>query len=175
MTKKLLSTISKVLIFSLTLVFACENSKRNEESHPIQGVWQISKITWQRTDSISVNSKPQPSLYMFTKKYYSTVWIPTDEPRQSFSKAFEPTTEELQDAFNSIVVNTGTYIITDSTLTIKPVVARMPGFAGGYARYEYEIKNDTLQLVMVDEYSKDGIQAPWVSRVRFLLKLYRVE
>jgi hypothetical protein len=175
MTKNLLSTISKALILSFTLVFACQNSKRNEESHPIHGAWQISEITWQRTDSISVNSNPQPSLYMFTKKYYSIVWIPTDEPRQPFSKPFEPTTEELQDAFNSIVVNTGTYIITDSALTIKPVIARMPGFAGGYARYEYEIKNDTLLLVMVDEYSRDGIQAPWVSKVRFSLKLYRLE
>jgi hypothetical protein len=47
---------------------------------------------------------------------------------------------------------------------------------GGTLLYEYSVVGDTLNLTSLDEYSFDGIQAPWAasgSRVR--LSLTRVE
>lgn len=41
--------------------------------------------------------------------------------------------------------------------------------------YRYAIDGDMLSLEVLDEYSHDGVQAPWILRQRLALKLRRVE
>ena len=63
------------------------------------------------------------------------------------------------------MVNSGTYELAgDSLITLRPVVSRVPGFmGGGTLLYEFRVVGDTLNLTSLDEYSFDGIQAPWAA------------
>ncbi|MDP9203695.1 MAG: lipocalin-like domain-containing protein [Gemmatimonadota bacterium] len=127
----------------------------------------------------SNNASPQPSLFIFTRHHYSQMWIRGTQPRALF-KAEEPTDEEKIPAFDSFVANTGTYEVMGTTLTIRPIVARYPNFmAGGFDKYQFRIKGNTLWLTekSTAQTSRIGSQivpssAP-VSETR--LKLVRVQ
>ncbi len=122
-----------------------------------------------------VNANPQPGLFVFTRGHYSMVWMPWEDPLNDFAETWKPTDEEKLHSWNSIVVNTGTYSISDSTLTTWPMVAKTPEFIGGESVYTYRVEGDTLWLEMFDTYSHDGIQDPGIGRFTMPLKLVRVE
>jgi hypothetical protein len=141
----------------------------------MEGVWQITEITTVNRDGKTRNSEPQPGLFIFTRSYYSAVWTPSTGPRPPYADRWRPTDEEKVKAYDSIVVNTGTYELTETELITRPIIARVPGFGGGTATYKYKLDGDDLFLEMVEEYSGDGIRATWLDRTRFPLKLVRVE
>lgn len=86
-----------------------------------------------------------------------------------------PTDEEKIARFNSLIVNAGSYSIEGSTLTAHPVVARMPDFVGGKLICDIRVDKDTMWLKFVDEYSFDGVQAPWVKDGGLTLILERID
>ncbi len=145
---------------------------------PVEGVWRVVEIVVTGADA-SNNASPQPSLFIFTRHHYSQMWIRGTQPRALF-KAEEPTDEEKIPAFDSFVANTGTYEVMGTTLTIRPIVARYPNFmAGGFDKYQFRIKGNTLWLTekSTAQTSRIGSQivpssAP-VSETR--LKLVRVQ
>lgn len=138
----------------------------------VQGVWRVSGI--ERDSDQEPNHNPHPSLIIFTEGHYSMVWMPTDEAMRAFAKRWSPTDEEKIKRFSEVVVNAGTYEIEGSQMKTFPLVARDPEFVGGYVVYEYNWSEGNLVLTMVDEYSFDGVQHPWVKRGRIHLTLSRV-
>lgn len=141
----------------------------------IEGVWRVAEIRFSRPDTVIVISEPQPGLFIFAKSHYSSSWVPQAAARKSFAKQFEPTREELAEACDALVINSGTYEFSDSRLTVRPLVTRMPEFSGGRMIYRVVLEPDVLWLEVLDEYSRDEIRAPWLSRQRLALKLRRVE
>ena len=85
---------------------------------------------------------------------------------------FVPTPEEMVAQYESIIVNTGTYEITGSTVTFRPVIAKSPGFVGGQATAELQITGDALTLTFQSIVSADGTSPPRVERS---MTLRRVE
>lgn len=77
-------------------------------------------------------------------------------------------------AYNSIDVNSGTYELTDSTLTTLPLVSRVPAFSGGKAIYALRIESDNLYLTMKEEYSKKGEWARWLDDWNYTVKLEKI-
>jgi hypothetical protein len=76
------------------------------------------------------------------------------------------------------VVNSGVYTVdNDSLMTLHPVVSRVPEFMdGGRLLSGNQAVGDTLWLTSIDEYSFDGVQAPWAEAGnRVALKLVRRE
>lgn len=140
---------------------ACEQPAARDPAG-VAGVWQIKEIV-SKDGSGPATQKPLPSLVIFTPRHYSMVWALGTESRRAFAERWNPTDAEKIERYNSFVVNSGTYEITDSTLTAHPIVARVPEFMGGTLVCEYRVEEDTLWLTMVDEYSYDGVQAPWVT------------
>ena len=162
----------------LLTLFATLLSAQSAAKKPIEGVWKVTEIVITGAGASNVAS-PQPSLFIFTQRHYSQTWVQGSQPRTLF-KAEEPTNEEKIPAFDSFVANTGTYEITGSTLTIKPIVARYPNFmAGGSDKYQFRIEGNTLSLTekTTDQTSRIGNRvtpsAAPVSETR--LKLVRVE
>ena len=74
--------------------------------------------------------KPFPNLIIFTRKYYSMIWIFGPEAKRPFAKRWSPTDAEKIQRFDSLVVNAGTYAVEGSTLIARPLVARIPDFMG---------------------------------------------
>ena len=126
----------------------------------IQGVWKVSKI--EREYSSEINTSPQPSQIIFTNSHYSIVWMPVDRGMRAFDTRWEPTDEEKLQRYGEIVVNTGTFLLNGSRLRIRPIVARVPEFMGGYIDYEIHWSGENLVLTFMDEITFDGVRAPWV-------------
>jgi hypothetical protein len=141
--------------------FACDRPVARD-TDGIVGVWQIKGIASQDANEPFADATPS-SIFIFTPRYYSMVWVLSEKPRRAFAERWKPTDEEKIDRYDSFVVNSGTYEIEGSKLTVHPIVARVPEFTGGRLLCEYRVEKDTLQLTFVDECSYDGVQAPWVA------------
>ena len=81
--------------------------------------------------------QPQPGQFISTQSRYSAVWVPQAEPRAVSAKRWEPTAEEKIAHFESVVANSGAYDVSGSRVTLRPIVAKMPEFAGGHLTYEF--------------------------------------
>ena len=74
--------------------------------------------------------------------------------------------------YESIIVNTGTYETSGSTVTFRPILAKSPGFVGGSSTATFTVEGNTLTLEWLTVESSDGVSAPDVAG---LLTLQRVE
>ena len=116
----------------------------------LKGVWEVQERTEIVGDESITMSDPQPSLYLFTDRYYAIMFIPGTEPRPDLmvvqQQLRQASGEDLVAAFNTFVANAGTYEVSDSRLTRNIVVARIPGAMGVTADWEYEVIGDTLVI-----------------------------
>ena len=99
-------------------------------------------------------------LYIFAEGYYSAVFAPGAEPRVPSATPFQPTTEEMMAQYQSIIINTRTYEISGSTVTLRPIIARSPAFVGGQQTSEFRIEGNTLTLTETTVVAADGTPAP---------------
>jgi len=97
----------------------------------------------------------------------------SSQPRELFSGdepivgSSEPTDAEKLAAYDSFIANSGTYEVSGSTLTTRPIVAKNPNFmSGGSVTYTYEIEGDTLRLTLT---------LPWAPENETRYTLVRLE
>jgi hypothetical protein len=57
-----------------------------------------------------------------------------------------PTDAEKVAAFNSFIANSGTYVVSDSTIEMRMVVAKTPNVMGQTQTYLYRLSGDSLSL-----------------------------
>jgi hypothetical protein len=151
-----------------------KGNSRKKDPQDIVGVWQIKEVARQKGGE-PVADMTIPSVFIFTPHHYSMVWLLSAEPQRAFAERWNPTDAEKIERYDSFVVNTGTYEITKSILTAHPIVARIPEFIGGRLVCEYQVEGDSLRLKFVDEYTYDGVRAPWVASGRgLILTLVRI-
>ena len=158
-------------ILAFALVMLCFTTCKKEDKG-IVGVWQIKEVATQ--SGALVTDKPLPSIFIFTPGHYSMLWVLSTKT-EPFAERWNPTDAEKIKRFNSMIINSGTYEVEDSTITMYPVVARIPDLMGGKQIGEYLVEHDTMRLKFVDEYSFDGVQAPWVASGGLVLTLLRIE
>jgi hypothetical protein len=144
----------------LLLVVGC-NSPQGQSGESIEGVWRISEI--KRDYESEANDSPLPSQIIFTKSHYSIVWMPGSEAIRAFEEPWEPSDAEILQRFWEVTVNTGQYQINGNQIRTEPVIARFPEFMGGYMLYDFKWSGSNLILTLVDEYTFDGVQAPWAA------------
>ena len=102
-----------------------------------------------------------PVFIIFTPTHYAMLGIIGEHARPMY-KTINPTNEEKVAAYDSFWGNAGTYEITGDTVTIRPIVARVPNFmAGGFQKYQFLLEGDTLWLTgkSTDVYWLFGEQA----------------
>lgn len=110
--------------FSLALVlFVCASVAAQSKS--IQGVWKLNEQVSNGTTKVI----SQPSMYLFTKKHYSIIYVSSDSPRAVVDDLSKMSADELRATFvNDFIANAGTYELKGGKLTIHPMVAKNPGF-----------------------------------------------
>ncbi len=79
-------------------------------------------------------------------RFESLVWMPGTTSIRAFEQQWFPTDAEKIQRYSEIVVNSGTYTTeTESSITLRPVVSRVPEFmGGGTMSAEYRVEGDTL-------------------------------
>jgi hypothetical protein len=165
----------KVLLI-LFVVLGCQPS---ESLRPdFIGVWEVQQLEFSSPTGTEINPTPQPGQAIFTRSHYSLTWMPGETGMRAFRERWIPTEAEMVQRYGEIVVNSGVYEMGEQgKVTLRPTVSRVPEFMrGGYLLYEYRVLGDTLWLTSLDEYSFDGVQAPWAASGNGVtLRLSRVE
>ena len=147
-----------------------EGNKSLRENR-LLGSWDVKEVHWISNDTTVTIEHAQPGILMLTPERYSIIWTPTRHARAPFKILSKPTDDEIKSGFRSIVFNSGTYLMTDSTITTKALLAKVPGFEGGMQFYDYQLKNKILTLTMYDETYPDGTKPDWAGiwKTQFVL------
>ena len=142
---------------------------------PFIGSWAMSEVHWVTKDTTYSIHQAQPGIFIFTPISYAIMWTPTESPRQAFADLANPSEDEMQKAFKSIVFNAGDFIWTDSTITTQATIAKVPGIEGGRQYYRYSLNGDVLQLTMYDETYPNGDKPAWSGKYQTVFVLKRIE
>jgi hypothetical protein len=121
---------------------------------PLDGVWKIAEIATTGANA-ATNATPQPSLIIFARGHYSYVSVNGTQARPTFSPAQDPS--KLTDAeklarfeqWSPFTAQAGTYEVTGTTLTRRPLVAKnVTAMAADVAnRQEFKLEGRTLWLI----------------------------
>ena len=132
---------------------------------PLVGAWSVTDYSAVDADGTEANvAGPQPSLYLFLEGYYSIMFVsedgsltPRSEARQLYADEAwppetPPTDADKVAAYDSFIANSGSYEVSESSLTMDPIVAKDPNFmANGSVTFGYEVDGDTLVLAGSDD------------------------
>jgi hypothetical protein len=162
------------LMLLFLILFSCQKSMQ-PVARSVEGVWKVVTLHTITPQGKFTNTDPQPGLFIFTREYYSMVWMPRSVKLPDNKQIWQPTDQEKVDQFNSIIVNSGSYTFSDSLLTTIPLVAKTPEFIGGKATYRWSFKKDTLSISVLNIYSHNGIPDEGAIKYRTTIKLLRLE
>ncbi len=168
-------TASPIVPVALTLgvlaITACgDQAAQDASANPLLGVWSMTAIT---ADDGTMIEPSQSGLFIFTEDHYSAVYSLGADPRPLAATAFAPTSDEMIAQYQTIIVNTGTYDVSGSTITYRPMVAKSPEFVGGHATADYAIDGNTLTLNTTSVVSADGMSPTEVAAMT--IRLRRIE
>jgi hypothetical protein len=92
------------------------------------GVWKLVEVKLPQMGDRDAQTmaNPQPSLIIFTKKYYSLVEVRGDKARPDLPE--NATAEQIAGSIRQFVANSGTYEVKGSTITRLPIVAKSPNW-----------------------------------------------
>lgn len=157
-----------ILVLILFLGFFVFPSIVKAQNDLLLGAWKQTEYLFTSPDTSFTNKCPQPSLHIFTPKYYSFMYVLGTEPRPLIvgDEARGGISDDLmRSIFTPFIANSGTYELDRTTLTIRPIVALSPNFmTGGSTKYEYKIDGTRLLLTWI-----------WEAGTKEQLKLTRIE
>src|SRR4030095_3031689 len=121
--------------FSCLLLFCVLTASTafTQTKFPVEGVWKIAEVDWlgvKPADEAAPITNPQPGLMIFTKGYYSTVAVLSDQPRVAAAPAKDP--QNLTDGekiarhhnWRRFAASSGVYEIKGTTLIRRVMVAK---------------------------------------------------
>jgi len=142
-------------------------------NNDLKGSWVIKGIDYIQADT-TLNIVPaSKGRFSFTNEQYHLIYNPWTNERKPFANLSEPSEQEIKQAFQTLVFNSGSYTFTDSTVVATPDIARVPGFEGGKQYYRYKRIDNELHLTMYDETYPDGTKPDWYQKLQVLFKLVK--
>ena len=135
--------------FLIAIVLSSSAIAQSKKSG-IEGVWRLDEQTSAgKTEKIS-----QPSMYFFTKKYYSIIYVSSDAPRPILPDITKATADELRSVFvDSFIANAGTYeIMKGGKINFWPKVAKSPGYMrdGTYSTSTFKVSGTTMTMTSLE-------------------------
>ena len=122
----------------------------------VEGVWALTEITTTGPNG-STEQMSQPSMYLFTKKHYSIIYVASDTPRNSTTDSSKMSAEELRSVFvDSFIANAGTYELKAGKLTVHPMVAKSPSYMQPSVFSTSSVKIVGNMMTLVSDSSNTG-------------------
>jgi hypothetical protein len=165
--KQLLYTFM-TLVAAGTLVRA---DGAGQSARGLQGVWQITEfnLTGPTPRTIAL-PEPRANLVIFTARHYSRVEVQAETPRPPIADIAKATADELRATWGPFVGEAGTYEVSGSSVTMKPIASKNPAIMGPGIFITYSFKIDGNALTMTQERNQAG---PFPNP--FTIKAVRVE
>ena len=147
-------------LLTVSCLFVLGSSIPAQSRGPLEGVWRVAELIFPETSPFvrpgapRVITDPEPSLIIFTARYYSRLTI--EEPRQLVNappnprNATDPEKLALYEQWRPLSASAGTYELNGSTMTLRTIVAKNVAPANGYVAVRWEIKlenSDTLWIM----------------------------
>jgi hypothetical protein len=154
-------------VLTVSLLAACQQQIPQEEADvaadapSVEGAWNLVGMETVSADGEVTEVPTYENLMLFKDGYYSMALSRGDHRSPFFSERWGATEEEQLDRWSLIIVNSGTYEMTESELITRPLFALVPEFVGGVARYGYEVTEDQLILTVTGIVSADGADNPY--------------
>ena len=161
----------KVFVLGLLMTAVMSISAFAQARAGVEGAWQLTEIVMAMGKDNMTMKVTQPSMYLFTKTYYTKIYVASDKPRPVLDDYSKATQEQLLAIFvDGFDANAGTYEIKADKLTLHPTVAKSPSDMkeGSWSSYSIKISGDTITLT--PESSNTG-----PSKKSITFKLTRVE
>lgn len=146
----------RIGMISMLIAVVLSVSVTAQSKKGIEGVWRLTEVTTTGANG-STKQMSQPSMYLFTKKHYSIIYVASDAPRAVPADVTKLTADDLRTVFvDSFIANAGTYEYKGGKLTTRPMVAKSPGFMrpGTYVTSSVKMEGNTM--TMVTESSNSG-------------------
>jgi hypothetical protein len=138
--------LSVVLIGVVQLLASAQGGVSNSA---VVGVWRVSEVTTTGPNGRKITN-PQPSVRIFTERYFSVTDVTSDTPRAELPLPAEKRTDkQIADAYGPFSANAGTYEIKGNEITFKRIAAKNPAVmrSGNFATSTFRLEGkDTLWL-----------------------------
>lgn len=132
----------RLAIVSLFL-FVAPRLRAQQGVPGLEGAWLVAEIS----AAGRILSSPQPGLLLFTGRYYSYTLVTSEAPRPA-PPPDVASPEALLAAWNPFTANAGTFEVSGSTMTRRPIVAKNPDAMGPsvWNEYSFRLQADTLWI-----------------------------
>lgn len=137
------------MIVLCAFLYGCASIEQDGEvsSHTqLIGAWLIAETSVTTPEGTTINENPQPGVYIFTERHFSNMLIPNAEGRPPFST--EWTDAERLAAYDNFIADSGSYELTDSSLTTHNIIAKVPNVMDASLTYQYSLDGDSLVLTL---------------------------
>ena len=138
------------LIVSLALgLLVSQALEGQSQQASIQGVWQVVEVTITGPAARTITiPEPRPNLIILSARHYSQLHDDTVRSRPVLADASTASADQLRAAWGPFAGEAGTYEVTGSTITMRPIVAKNPAAMapGAFISYAYKLDGDTLRI-----------------------------
>ena len=150
-SSRLSAAVGSLFILTFMLLVGLPVAVRSQAAakSSIQGVWRITERT-STGPNAATTKNPQPSLYIFSGKYYSIAVVGGDKPRPGLPDPAKATASDLRAVWGAFVAQSGTYDLSGGNLlTLRPLVSLQPEAmkSGAFATRSYKLEGNTLTMV----------------------------
>ena len=116
----------------------------SQSTNPLRGVWRVAEIVPPAGAPIS---SPQPTMYLFAARHYSHVSVTSPEPRPNYVGA-DVTDKQKLEMYEPFTATAGTYDVAANEFTIRPLVARNPGFMtpGAFTTFRFDVDGQSIWI-----------------------------
>jgi hypothetical protein len=116
----------------------------SQSCNPLVGAWKVAEII---SPDGQKNSNPQPTIYIFAARHYSHVSVTSATPRPNYTGPAVTDAQRLE-MWQPFTATAGTYEVRAKEFTIRPMVAKNPGFmnAGSFTTFEMTMDGKDLWI-----------------------------
>ena len=121
---------------------SAESAPVEEASPTIEGAWELVSITGDEETFV-----PFKSIIIFTDKYYSVEIALEDRPSWGdLEEGEETAVEDIVNAYEGLISNSGTYSIEGDSLIREAIVAKFPNYMNEWPRTAsaFELSGDQM-------------------------------
>jgi hypothetical protein len=129
------------------------SEERAQAQNSLPGVWKVIEQSSRTPGGAwTLGAVPYLSVYIFTQKHYSYMFVPGTGPRRLFAgDPNQPTDGEKVAAYNSFVAASGTYALAGSALTLNAILHKNPNeMTGAPLKYNVEVGSTTLRMTIAN-------------------------
>ncbi len=134
--------MKKTLLYAAILVLGLAAAAAPAPS--LVGVWKVTEIVHPQGER---NLSPQPTVYTFTARHYSHVSVTSKRPRPNHTGP-SATDSERVEMWGPFSATAGTYELGEGEFTVRPIVAKNPGFmvAGSFMTFELTPEGEDIWI-----------------------------